>query len=251
MRKLLSLIILVFLLAVLNAPAQDRIKIKARGWVNDYAGILNRNEKSIISAVAAELERATSAELAVVTIESLGATTIENYAVNLFEKWGIGKKNRDNGLLLLVALQEREVRIEVGYGLEGVITDGTSGQIIREKIVPAFRKGDFGGGLLAASATMANLVAKDAGVELGELRALPEEAYRMDTRTAFMQLLGRIMYFVFILMIFGGRFFIFPLLFPFGGGRYWSRGGGGFGGGGSFGGFGGGLSGGGGASGRW
>jgi uncharacterized protein len=230
--------------------AQETKFPKPRGWVNDHAGILNQSERSLLSALANELERATSAEIAVVTLNTIGTTPIEEYAVDLFEKWGIGKKDKDNGLLILVAVNERQVRIEVGYGLEGVITDGLAGQIIREKIVPEFRQGNFGRGLLAAAATTANLIAKEAGVELRELGSIPRETYHIRQKSALESLLGNLIYFMFLFFIFGGRFFIFPLFFPFfGGGRYWSRGGGGFGGG--FGGFGGGLSGGGGASGSW
>lgn len=230
--------------------AQETKSPKPRGWINDYAGILSQPERNLLSALINELERVTSAEIAIVTLNTIGMASIEEYAVDLFEKWGIGKKDKDNGLLILVAVNERQVKIEVGYGLEGIITDGLAGQIIREKIVPEFKQGNFGKGLLAATATTANLIAKDAGIELGELGALPREQYQISRKSASARLFSRLIYFVFLFMIFGGRFFIFPLLFPFfGGGRYWSRGGGGFGGG--FGGFGGGLSGGGGAMGRW
>ena len=81
------------------------------------------------------------------TVENLQGITIEEYAVELFEKWGIGKKDEDNGLLILVAVEEREVRIEVGYGLEGVITDLEAGNIINDIMVPNFKNGEFGKGI--------------------------------------------------------------------------------------------------------
>lgn len=248
--KKLFISLIIVGLCCFSINAQGTKSPKPRDWVNDHAGILSQSERSLLSALINELERATSAEIAVVTLNTIGEASIEGYAVALFEKWGIGKKDKDNGLLILVAVKERKVKIEVGYGLEGVITDGLAGQIIREKIVPEFRQGNFGRGLLAATATTANLIAKEAGVELRELSSIPRETYYIRPKSALERLLGNLVYFMFLFLIFGGRFFIFPLFFPFfGGGRYWSRGGGGFGGG--FGGFGGGMSGGGGASGGW
>jgi len=215
-----------------------------QGYVSDYAGIIGGEYKAAIEALISELESKTSAEIAVVTMKNLGGSDPEGYAADLFQKWGIGKKDKDNGLLIITALEERAVRIEVGYGLEGIIPDGLAGRVIREKILPEFKDGNYGQGLLNGVKTCAAIIAKDAGAALagaGETDAeLPAD---------FMEIINFIAVVLFVLMIIGARIF-FPLLFGFGG--FWTGGSGGFGGGGGgFGGFGGGLSGGGGATGRW
>jgi uncharacterized protein len=120
------------------------------GYVNDFASILDASAESELGNMITDLEQDTSAEIAVVTIENLQGITIEEYAVVLFEKWGIGKQDLDNGLLFLVAVEEREIRIEVGYGLEGVITDIEAGNIINDIMVPQFKNGEFGEGLYDA-----------------------------------------------------------------------------------------------------
>ncbi len=119
-------------------------------YVNDFASILDDSIESDLENLITALENETSAEIAVVTVENLQGITIEEYAVELFEKWGIGKKEEDNGLLFLVAIEEREVRIEVGYGLEGVITDLEAGSIINDIMVPNFKNGEFGKGIYEA-----------------------------------------------------------------------------------------------------
>jgi len=184
-----------------------------------------------------------------VTLESIPEGDIESYAVDLFEAWGIGKKGEDNGLLILVSVAERLIRIEVGYGLEGIITDGMAGEVIRQKIAPSFGKGEFGEGIFNGTATLANLIAREKGVELSALSSLPQENYEVAVagKSRRKRALSNLLYLFLILFFMGGRLFLLPFFFM--GGGFWGRGGGGFGGG--FGGFGGGLSGGGGATGRW
>jgi uncharacterized protein len=118
-----------------------------RGFVSDFAEIIPSAEEAAISAKLQSLEQVTGAQVAVVTIKSLDGETIETYAVRLFEEWGIGQAKDDNGLLLLVAPDEREVRVEVGYGLEGTVTDLQSGNIIRSVILPAFREENYAAGI--------------------------------------------------------------------------------------------------------
>ena len=118
------------------------------GYVNDFANILTPEAKTTLSDKLATFEKQTSNEIVVVTIPSLQGTTIEDFAVKLFENWKIGKKTKDNGLLLLVAPNEREVRIEVGYGLEPVVNDAKAGRIIRSIIIPEFKKGAYANGVL-------------------------------------------------------------------------------------------------------
>lgn len=130
------------------------------GFVNDFAGILSVQDKQSIEARLQSLRDSTSAQVAVVTVSSLGGDSVENYAVSLFQDWGIGEKGKDNGLLILVAPNEREVRIEVGYGLEGDITDLQAGLIVRNIIIPAFRDGDYSGGISKAVEAVSAVILK-------------------------------------------------------------------------------------------
>jgi uncharacterized protein len=128
------------------------------GYVNDFAGLLDAASRSDLETLIDGIEKGTGAEIAVVTIDSLEGITIEEYAVELFEYWGIGKADEDNGLLVLVALLEREVRIEVGYGLEGIITDLEVGRIIDEIIVPNFKEENYNRGIYDAVVTISNQI---------------------------------------------------------------------------------------------
>ena len=128
------------------------------GRVNDFAGILDTATTTQIAAIVREAERLTSAEIAVATVTSLDGMSVEEYANRLFHEWGVGKKDRDNGILLLVAPHERKVRIEVGYGLEPVLPDGLAGEIIRTDVLPRFRQDDYAGGTLAAVTRLAGIL---------------------------------------------------------------------------------------------
>jgi uncharacterized protein len=213
---------------------------KPAGYVTDHAGIIPYDTEKAIHAMAYELEQKSGAQLAVVTVKSLEGMAIEDYAWQLFEKWGIGAKGKDTGVLLLVAPAERKVRIEVGYGFEGAIPDGLAGEIIRNDILPYFKQGDMGKGVLRGSSVLLMLMAKEMNITFTGNYRIPE---RPNTGASALKLIFNIL---FLFLFLSGRFFFFPLLI--GGRGYYSRGGGGFGG---FSGFGGGLSGGGGASGSW
>jgi uncharacterized protein len=119
----------------------------AAGYVNDYADIISDTTQSQLESKLSDYEVKTGKEVVVVTIKSLEGEPIEDYAVSLFEKWGIGKAKEDNGVLFLIAQQDRLMRIEVGYGLEGELTDGSAGKIIRDIVSPKFKGGDFTGGI--------------------------------------------------------------------------------------------------------
>ncbi len=247
--RAVSLLIAVALVALVSGAAGAKRAGFPRpaGYTGDFAGVIAPGYRQNIEALATELERKTSAEIAVVTVNNLDGMDIDSYAVDLFEEWGIGKRGKDNGLLVLFAMEEKKVRIEAGYGLEGIIPDGLAGDIIRQKMLPAFREGKYGLGLFSGAAVSAGLIAREAGVELSILSGIPAERLQVK-KTGKGGILGKLLYLFILFMFFGGRMIFFPMML---GGGFWSGGRGGFGGGGGFGGFGGGLSGGGGASGSW
>jgi uncharacterized protein len=145
---------------------------KPAGYVNDAAGILDANTRAELDALARETEQATTAEIAIVTVQSLDGMTVEEYASRLFGEWGIGKKATDNGVLLLVAPNEREMRIEVGYGLEPILPDGLAGEIIRTELLPHFRDGNFSAGILQGARRIADIVMRNQPVSADERRRL-------------------------------------------------------------------------------
>lgn len=116
-------------------------------YVNDLTGTLTNNEANTLTNQIKALTQKSQAQLVVLVVETTGDETIEQYATRVFDSWKPGDKDRDDGVLLLVAWQDHTVRIEIGYGLEGVITDAQSGKIIRNSIIPAFKNGDLAGGL--------------------------------------------------------------------------------------------------------
>ncbi len=119
-----------------------------QNYVSDFANIIPNDIESNLNQELKKLDVDTGAQLAIVTVNSLDQETIESYSVQLFEEWGIGKGGRDNGLLLLIAPNERKVRIEVGYGLEGTITDARASNVIRNHILPSFVQGDMVQGII-------------------------------------------------------------------------------------------------------
>jgi uncharacterized protein len=134
----------------------------AGDYVLDEANIIPADVEQRIEALSSAIESATpGAQIAVVTVPSLGGRTIEEYAENRFGTLGIGAKDLDNGVLLLVALGERKVRIEVGYGLEGALPDSKAGSIIDSIIIPKFKEGDYAGGIEAGHAAIAGIVAEE------------------------------------------------------------------------------------------
>jgi uncharacterized protein len=120
---------------------------KPTGRVTDLAGVIDAATKADIDRQLDQLEQKTSSEIAVATVGSLNGMSVEEYANRLFKEWGVGQAKEDNGVLVLVAPNEREMRIEVGYGLEGVLPDGLAGQVIRDDFTPRFKEGDYSGGI--------------------------------------------------------------------------------------------------------
>jgi uncharacterized protein len=234
--------------------------------VNDLAHVIDATSAASMDQMIRSLQSATGDAVIVATVKSFAPFgTIEEYAVKLYERAGIGAKGKDNGVLILVAVDEHRARIEVGYGLEGVLTDGTCGEIIRTEMLPAFRKGDYGEGLLGATTDIISRIAKERNVTLTNLPEPPQRGpVPIAVGGSIVKLIVFILILIFVISRGGGGGGLLGFLLGqaisnagrrggrwngggFGGGGF---GGGGFGGGG-FGGFGGGRSGGGGASGGW
>lgn len=233
-------LVLLLLLASLGLKFPEPI-----GYVNDFANILTNQEEYTITKIAEMVERETTAELAVVTIQTTKPLSIEEYSVRLFEEWGIGKKEKDNGVLLLVAVEDRTVKIEVGYGLEGVLPDGLCGEIIRKYIIPEFKKGRFGPGIIAGINKIASVIS---GKKLDYSEVPRPKLKIVSEAVSFIQSL-MILFFLVVFVLVSVLQAFLPRRHYW---STWSSSGswGGFGGGG-FSGFGGGMSGGGGAVGRW
>lgn len=226
--------------------------------VNDIADVLTPEQEQTLENKLVAYDDSTSNQVAVVLVSTLNDYPIEEYSLRLFREWGIGNKNTNNGVLIIAAINDRKIRIEPGYGLEGAIPDITANMIITNDIAPAFREERYYDGLNAASNSIIAAAA-------GEYQAPQGYGNRGEGKRKIP--VGMIILGIILLLIFsrrnrggGGGFMsrrgyrggFGPFIFPTGGGSFGGGGfgGGGFGGGG-FGGFGGGSSGGGGASGSW
>ncbi|MBI5099789.1 MAG: TPM domain-containing protein [Nitrospirae bacterium] len=250
-------------LSCLNAVtsfAEIVIPDKPYNHVVDLAGIINDDVEAKLNGYLLELEQKTTAQFIVLTINSLEGESLDDFSIKIaHEKWKLGQKGKDNGVLLLVSLQDRKYRFEVGYGLESILPDSLVGSMGREYLVPYFRDGDYSRGIYTAVLAVSNVIAVDAGVEITGMPKLRRQLPSGRVEFKKPSLLGSI----FGILIFIGLIYMFIrhprlLLFLFmmnmiGGGRRdgWGGGGGFGGGGGSFGGGGGGGFGGGGASGSW
>ena len=239
---------MVFALVCLAVPAQAAPSFPAlSGRVVDDAHILSDATKSDLTQKLAALEAKTSRQLVVVTLPSLGGYEISDYGYQLGRAWGIGQGKLNNGALLIVAPTEHRVRIEVGYGLEPVLTDAFSSVVITTQITPQFKKGDFDAGVVAGVDALVQQLSLETSVAEQRAAAAANQLQHQgrDGGGGASGLVVFLIILFIILRMFGG-WGLLPLLFMGGGG-----GGGGFGGGG--GGFsgGGGSFGGGGSSGSW
>lgn len=244
-----ALILLLFIAAPALAAGPSFPRLSGR--VVDDAGVLNAATQSQLTAMLADYERASRQQVVVVTLKSLQGYPIEDFSYQIGRNWGIGQKDKNTGALLIIAPVEHKVRIEVGYGLEGVLTDAASRTIIERDILPAFRGGDFDAGVLAGTASIVRVLSgKEPATAEPEVRPA---VHAQGSPLLYLGLMG--FWFIFIAMrnslvqrrgVGGMR----PRGVYLGGGFGGGLGGGGFGGGGGFSG-GGGSFGGGGASGSW
>ncbi|QUL99142.1 MAG: TPM domain-containing protein [Candidatus Fermentithermobacillus carboniphilus] len=171
-RSTCCILLVLFLLGVSLGFAEPRYP-EPTGNINDYVGVLSRSDIANLNALVDAVLRQTGVTLAVAIVENHGDETLEVYSAKLYEKWGIGKKNEDKGLLVVVSMEEHDLRMEVGYGLEPVITDSRAGECL-DKMLPYFKNGEFGKGLYAGLYHAAQYIAEDAGVKLDIKAASPE-----------------------------------------------------------------------------
>jgi uncharacterized protein len=254
MRERLLAVLVLFLACSSFLPAERVQDLpKPTNYVNDFAGVLSPETLASLNALCAQVDRQAHAQIAVVTIKSLDGEPIENFATALEDKWKVGKKGTDRGLLLIFATTDRKYRIEVGYGLEGILPDGRVGDIGRA-MVPYLRQNDFNAAVTLAVQQIAGVIAADAGVTLTAQprRGPPPVPQAQPLTLGEVVVLGLVLLAViFLLARLGGSGLLGFLIGMFLGGGGGGGRGGGDGDGGGFGGFGGGSSGGGGASGSW
>ena len=245
MRSVKLLFLTFFIFCSFSAFAKEEVPFP-EGRVNDFAGVISPEYKEKINSLIDELGQKTSAEMCVVTRSSIEPYSESEYAQMLFDNWKIGKKGKDNGALILLAVKERRWRIHTGYGVEGILPDSVCGKIGRDHMVPYFKEARYSEGLYYGVAAVASIISKDANVTLDGLNGVSFEVGSQNISLYFYF----VVFIIFmIISIFHPRFLWYLLYYGgiLGGGGYRS---GGFGGG-SFGGggFGGGSSGGGGAGG--
>jgi uncharacterized protein len=249
----------IFLLCLVSASSYSLDVPPLRGRVNDYAKVIAADQSRKLEDQLAQFERDTGHQVAILTIPSLEGDSLEDFSIRVAENWKIGKKGFDNGVILIVVPNDRRLRLEVGYGLEGVLPDAVANQIISQYIVPRFRTGDYAGGIVAGIDAVLRVINKE---------PLPEAARQKpsnSTGPGFGSIGGLVLLLAVIAVmsmasnanrrrkgVWATRGRHYPPIFWGGGG--FGGGGGGFGGGGfgggGFGGGGGGF-GGGGASGSW
>ncbi len=249
--KLFLLLLLCWLLFAGAAGGAQLDFPRPKGAVNDFAGVIDASSTQLMENLAREVLEKTGTSVVVAVVAEIGDHDPDDYANRLYQAWGIGEKGTDKGALIFLSLKERKVRIETGYGVEGILPDGLVGEILDRYVIPDLKGGKYGAGLAKGMTAVAAVIAKDAGVTLTGAPPLPTRQGRAARRgtgillpilmiLALVALLGtrqgrELLPLLLLLLLSGGR----------GGGGY-GGGSGGFGGG--FGGFGGGFSGGGGAS---
>ena len=261
MKRLILFVLAALVLLVGPAAAQTFPKLSGR--VVDEAHLLSPEQTAALDAKLAALETQSQRQMVIATIPSLEGYEIEDYGYRLGRAWGIGDKQRNDGVLLIVAPSEHKVRIEVGYGLEGILTDALTSIIISRDVVPRFKANDYPGGIAAATDQLiAQLQLPEDEARKVAASAEQEQRKAKEPRFDFGTVVFLVIFFLFFILPFiramrgGGRRYGSPgvMIFPsggwgsggssWGGGSDWGGGGGGFsGGGGSFGG--------GGSSGSW
>jgi uncharacterized protein len=248
------------------SSAEPIASLQHTDCVNDFAGVLSASTVTQLKEMCRQVLDKAQASVVVVTVKSTDGEDIFNYAVDLYQKWGIGQKGKDRGVLVILAVQDRKYYINVGYGLEGILPDGKVGGFGREA-VPYLKNSDYNGAVSLLTSRIIDVIAKDAGVQIttSQPRRIEPIASPSSHETELSP--GAIIAIIVVIIIVLAipplrRLLFYMFLFGGGGGGGSYRGGGGWGGGGfggggfgggggGFGGFGGGSTGGGGAGGSW
>lgn len=255
MKRLTTALLLILLLTLQPGvcAAADPAFPRPTGAVNDFANVIPADQRAAMENLAREVLQKTGTAVVVATVPTVGDMAADDYATRLYESWGIGKKGEDKGVLILLSMKERRVRIETGYGVEGILPDGVVGEILRLHVIPHLKQADYGRGLLNAMTAVSDVIARNAGVTLtGRPQIKPAQPARGVPASPLNLILLALVVMVMLFTRTGRQILALLLLSSFGGGGRGYGGGssGGFGGfSGGFGGFGGGMSGGGGAGG--
>ena len=165
--RLVCLLLLLISLFPLVAISEEGFP-RRQGMINDFANVIPPNVKADMEGRVREVFEKTGTTIAVATVQTMGVNYTSDYANRLYKAWGIGKKGENKGVLIFVAVKERKVRIETGYGVEGILPDGKVGEILRNEMLPHFKKNDYGTGLLNAVNSVSMIIAEDAKVKLSE-----------------------------------------------------------------------------------
>lgn len=245
-RFLIYLVLLLQMLFATSTFAAPSIPARPEAgsgiYVQDYAGVISQEDKKQMLSVGQDLDNQTTAQLAVITVNSLEGESIEEYALAVMRSWGIGSKEKNNGALLVVAVKDRKSRIEVGYGLEGVLPDGKTGRIQDQYMLPYFKQNNYSKGITQGYLATANAIAKSEGVTLsgakynGGAKNSAETNGKTSSWDSIFYALAIIGFLLVDNLFLGGIFTQMLLWLLFFGGRGGGRGGGGFGGGSSGGG---------------
>ncbi len=243
-------IVLVFSLAFL-LRAEPISQLNPTDYVNDFAHVLDQNTTAQLDNICQQIDQKAHAQIAVAIIKSLDGSDVVSYSVSLYQKWGIGTKGKDRGVLILLAVQDHKYWTTVGYGLEPILPDGKVGGFGREA-VPLLKQDDFNGAVVLMTTRVADVIAQDAGIQLtGARPSAPTAEREPDKGLSVVGIIVLVVIFLILVSTPFGRLLLFSMLLGGRGGGGYSGGGGFGGGGGGFGGFGGGSTGGGGAGGSW
>ena len=191
-RAILLWVIVLVVCSAATVGHSVEIPVLPAAPVVDLAGIIDNDAESKLNRYLRELDTKTGAQMAILTIDSLEGQALEELSITIaHDRWKLGQKGKDNGVLMVVALNDKKYRIEIGYGLEGSLPDSLIGSIGRQYLVPYFKKGDYSTGIYAAAVVMANEIARDAGVEIAGLPAV-KKAYPARKRMKSPGVLGKI-----------------------------------------------------------
>ena len=202
-RRTIFLATLFLCLLAASVSHSNGVPERPLNYVVDLADIVDDTTENRLNGYLQQLEQKTTAQLVILTIKSLEGESIEDFSIEIaHDKWKVGQKGKDNGVLFLISLNDRKYRIEVGYGLEGVLPDSLVGSLGRNILVPFFKKGDYSNGIFAATLAIANEIASDSGVKINGMPTI-KPGIQQTRKDKPASLINKILGFV-ILFIFTG-----------------------------------------------